>query len=365
MHACDRATLAWVVGAAWAASLPLAAQQTIGACELFPPSNIWNVPVASLPVAADSATLVANMSPGSGLHPDFGAALWLGGEIGIPYVSVPSDQPLVDVDFDTLGWSDESDPGPYPIPADPPIEGEPGNATGDRHVLVVRQGECKLYETYYTYADGDLADSQSGGSSDPVECTVGAGGWCAASGAVFDLGSNDLRPDGWTSADAAGLPILPGLVRYPEVATGEIRHAVRFTVSTTRKSYLWPARHQAGSTTSTGYPPMGLRVRLKAGVDLSGFSPEVRTILVAMKRYGLVLADNGSNWYISGVPDASWSDDDLHDLGQIHGSDFEVVDVSSLALDPDSGATPHLFSDGFERGSGSFATWSDASTGAP
>ncbi len=346
---------------------PITAQQVIDGCQIFPTDDIWNVPVESLPVAADSANLIAHMDPTAGLHADFGAAQWLGGNIGIPFDSVPQSQPLVEVDFATYGWPGESDAGPYPMPSDPTIEGEPGNATGDRHVLVLRQGACELYETYYTYPNGDSAPTLNDNYPATLTCPTptAASPWCAASGAIYDLSSDALRPDGWTSADAAGLPILPGLARYEEVASGEIRHALRFTLQTTRRAYIWPARHQAGSTSSSDDPPMGLRVRLKANVDISGFSPAVQVLLVAFKRYGLILADNGSAWYVSGVPNASWNDDALHELGQIHGSDFEVVDVSSLMIDPDSGATPHLFSDGFETGAASFSTWSNVVGQAP
>jgi len=308
----------------------LRAQQTIDGCQIFPTSNVWNVPVESLPVAANSATLIAHMQPTNGLHPDFGAALWNGGRIGIPYDSVAAASPGVPIDFATLGWSDESDPGPYPIPADPSIEGEPGDATGDRHVLVLEQGVCKLYETYYTYANGDSAMALNDDWPTVETCAAGAGGWCAASGARFDLSSNALRTDGWTSADAAGLPILPGLARYEEVATGEIRHALRFTVPSTVRAYLWPARHQAGSTNDASYPPMGLRVRLRASVDISGYTGQAKVILVALRRYGMILADNGSPWYVSGAPNRHWSNDALHSLGRLTGADFEVVDTSSL-----------------------------------
>jgi hypothetical protein len=340
---------------------PLAAQQTIDGCQILPTANIWNVPVASLPVHASSAAWIATMGGSTGLHMDFGSGLWDGGRIGIPIDSVPELQAFVAVDFATLGWAGESDPGPYPIPADPQIEGEPGNATGDRHVLVVHQGQCDLYETYYTYPHGDSAQALNDDWPDVVPCAVGAGGWCAASGARFDLDSNALRPDGWTSADAAGLPILPGLARHEEVATGEIRHALRFTTSPTQKSYLWPARHYASQSTNAAYPPMGIRVRMKPEVDLSGLSQQARVIAVALKRYGMILADNGSDWYISGAPHDDWDNDVLHELDVYEGDDFEVVDVSSLELDPDSGETPHLFSDGFERGAASLATWSLAS----
>lgn len=341
-----------------AAASPLAAQQTIDGCQVFPTSNIWNVPVASLPVHASSAAWIATIGATKGLHMDFGSGLYDGGKIGIPYDSVPELQPMVAVDFATLGWAGESDPGPYPIPADPQIEGEPGNAVGDRHVLVVRQGACELYEAYYTYPHGSSALELNDDPPDLVPCAVGAGGWCAASGAFYDLDSNALRPDGWTSADAAGLPVLPGLARYEEVATGEIRHALRFTTHPTQSAYLWPARHQAGSSTNAAYPPMGIRVRMKWDTDLSGLSEQARVIAVALKRYGMILADNGSDWYISGAPHASWDNGALHELDVYTGADFEVVDVSSLQLDPDSGETPHLFSDGFEKGAPSLATWS-------
>jgi hypothetical protein len=230
-------------------------------------------------------------------------------------VDVPVTQPGVLVNFD---YADESDPGPYPIPPDAPIEGGTGS-DGDRHVLVVERDKCVLYELFYAWP-------QNGGSS-----------WQAGSGAEFDLSSNALRPSGWTSADAAGLPILPGLVRYDEVAAGEIRHALRFTAPQTRRDYIWPARHYASDLTAANYPPMGQRFRLKAGFDLSGFSPEVQVILRALKKYGMFLADNGSGWYISGAHDPRWDDEVLGELKQLRGTDFEAVDESSLMVNPNSG----------------------------
>jgi hypothetical protein len=345
-------SLPWLAIALTTGAVAAGAQPMIDGCPVFPGNNVWNAPVTGLPVAADSATLIANMNPGAGLHPDFGSGFWEGGLIGIPFDSVPAEQPLVPVDFATFGWPDESDPGPYPIPDDPQIEGEPSNATGDRHVLVLERGDCVLWETFYTYPhDENGCDN--------------AGGWCAASGATWSLASNALRTDGWTSADAAGLPILPGLARYEEVEAGEIRHALRFTVAPTRKARVWPARHQAGSTTDPGYPPMGLRLRLRASVDLSGFSAQTRIVLLALQRYGMILADNGSDWYLSGVPDARWDNDQLvGELAQVHGSDFEVVDTSSLIVSADSAATPHLFSDGFEAGDAALGFWSSVS-GSP
>ena len=214
---------------------------------------------------AKSSAILANMNPGAGLHPDFGSGLWDGGRIGIPFDVVPGSQPLVPVDFEELGWPEESDPGPYPVPADPQIEGEPGNASGDRHVLILQTGSCTLHELYYVYPDG-----QNG-------CAVGTGGWCAASGARWSLGSNALRPAGWTSADAAGLPIFAGLVRWDEVVAGEIDHALRFTASCTTDAYLWPARHEAG-VDDPDCPPMGARFRLRADFDLSAFGPKATEV---------------------------------------------------------------------------------------
>ena len=292
------------------------AQGDIDGCQVFPTNNIWNVPVDSLPLDSNSTTYVNTIGAGAFAHADFGSGLWDGGPIGIPFVAVSGTQTFVSVTFD---YSDESDPGPYPIPSDAPIEGGP-QSSGDRHVLVLDQDRCVLYELYD-------AHPQSGGS------------WHAGSGAIYDFNSNALRPAGWTSADAAGLPILPGLVRYDEVAGGEIRHAIRFTVPQTRNTYVWPARHQASSLTGSQYPPMGQRFRLKASFDISSFSPEVQVILTALKKYGMILADNGSSWYLSGVPDDRWNNDDLHEFGQIPGNAFEAVDVSSLMVDPDSGQT--------------------------
>jgi len=289
----------------------------IAGCSIFPADNIWNTPVDTLPVDDNSAAYVATIGAGDYIHADFGSGEWppgSGSPIGIPYVDVPSTQANVAVTFD---YDDESDPGPYPIPPDAPIEGGP-DSDGDRHILVLERDNCILYELFYAWPQPD-------------------GSWETSSGAIFDLNSHALRPETWTSADAAGLPILPGLVRYDEVAEGEIRHAVRFTAPQTRKAYVWPARHYASSLTGAQYPPMGQRFRLRADFDISGFSPEVQVILRALKKYGMMLADNGSAWYISGVPDERWDNDGLHELHQVHGSDFEAVDVSSLEMDADSG----------------------------
>jgi hypothetical protein len=242
------------------------------------------------------------MGSSVGLHPDFGTFAGY----GIPVNRVNALVPRSTVDF---WWPDESDAGPYPIPASPKIEGD--GAPGDRHILMVDPSACRLWELYAASHD--------------------ASGWSAGSGAIWDLRSNALRPDGWTSADAAGLPIYPGLARYDEVAAGVIAHALRFTVPTTRIGvHLYPARHDAGSSNSVSAPPMGLRLRLKASVDISGYGPQSRVILTALKRYGMILADNGSGYYISGTPDVRWDDDELHDLGGITGSMFEVVNTTGF-----------------------------------
>jgi uncharacterized membrane protein YgcG len=310
------AALACAVGLiALAAVCAAQSGPTLEGCAVLPADNIWNTRVDDLPLNANSNAYINTIGSTRGLHPDFGSGTWNGGPIGIPYTVVESSQPPVNVTFE---YEDESDPGPYPIPADALIEGG-SQSSGDRHVLVLDRGNCVLYELFSAYP-------QAGGS------------WQAGSGAVFDLKSNALRPSGWTSADAAGLPILPGLVRYEEVAAGEIRHALRFTAPQTRRDFVWPARHQASSFTAPEIPPMGQRFRLKAGFDISRFSAPVRVILQAMKTYGLILADNGSAWYVSGVPDPRWDNDMLvGELAQVKGSDFEAVDVSGLMLDPDSG----------------------------
>ena len=284
-------------------------------CPIFPPDNIWNTPVDGLPVDVRSDAFVASIGPEIGVHPDFGSGLYEGSPLGIPFVRVPADQPMIEVAFEV---SEESDPGPYPIPPDAPVEGG-SCGTGDRHVVVVQEDTCLLYELYNAVQQAD-------------------GSWQAFGGARFDLTSNVLRPVDWTSADAAGMAILPGLIRYEEIAAGVIPHALRFTASTTQEAYVWPARHQAGASTDANVPPMGQRFRLKAGVDVSTFSPVNQIILQALKTYGMFLADNGSDWFLSGVPDDRWDNDDLHELQElIHGSDFEAVDSSSLMGDPDSG----------------------------
>ena len=275
---------------------------------LFPVDNPWNARVDALPLDPNSADYIAHMEPDTGLHPDFGT-VWGNAPIGIPYVVVPGDQPKVPIDF---YYPDESDPGPYPIPPDAPVEGAGGWLDGgDRHVLVLDPEHQLLYEVYDARKDGDR--------------------WHAGSGAVFDLTSNALRPDGWTSADAAGLPILPGLARYDEVVEeGVIDHALRFTVATTQRAYVYPATHFASDETDPDLPPMGLRLRLKAGYDISGFPREVRVVLQALKTYGMMVADNGADWYVGGAPDPRWDDEALSAIRAVRGSDFEVVDSSYL-----------------------------------
>lgn len=278
------------------------------ACKVFPRDNPWNRQVDDLPLHPRSDEIVRSIGRSEGLHPDFGSGKWDGGPIGIPFTTVRRRQERVSVSF---RYDDESDPGPYPIPMDAPIEGG-RNSDGDRHVIVVQRGTCKLYELFAAYP-------RDGGER-----------WRAGSGAIWDLDSNKLRPRGWTSADAAGLPIFPGLARYNEVKRGEIDHALRFTVSRTRRHYVYPARHYASELTSKNLPAMGQRFRLKRGFDISGYPRQVRVILKALKRYGMIVADNGSDWFISGAPSPKWNNDALHRLHEIEGRHFEVVDAGSL-----------------------------------
>jgi hypothetical protein len=266
----------------------------IGGCPVFPAGNAWNRDVSHDPVDPRSDAYLARL-PGN-LHPDFGSGR--NGDYGIPFAVVARDQPLAPIHFTAYG--DESDPGPYPVPPGARVEGG-----GDRHVLVVQRGACKLYELFGAQRSSN--------------------GWNAESGAVFDLRSNRARPAGWTSADAAGLPILPGLARPDEASAGSIRHALRFTVRRTQNAYVDPARHFASSDSSADLPPMGLRFRLRAGFDLGGFHGQSLAILEALKTYGMIVADNGSNWYISGAADPGWDDDDVDQLKRVPGGAFEVV----------------------------------------
>jgi hypothetical protein len=302
------------LGLALAALLATEASVAVGAasvaipgapnCYLFPADNVWNKRVDTLPVASNSSVLIGSIGSSAYVHPDFSSVS--GGNYGIPYNVVGNGTRKKKVRFQ---YASESDKGPYPIPKRPKIEGG-----SDRHILIVQRDECRLYELFAARKTST--------------------GWKAGSGAIWDLSSNALRPLGWTSADAAGLPILPGLARYDEVAAGVIAHALRFTAPTTRKAYIYPARHYASDDKRSSQPPMGLRVRLKASVDISRFGPQAQVVLAALKRYGMILADNGSPWYVTGAPGVGWDDDDLHDLQQLHGSDFEVVDTSSLRNGP-------------------------------
>lgn len=292
-----------------ASSVPL-----IDGITIFPSDYIWNVPVDDLPVDVRSPDYIARIGSTSSLHSDFGSGLYEGKQIGIPFNVVDNSVRKQAVTFD---YDDESDPGPYPIPKNPRIEGG-GGSDGDRHLLIVQQDEKVLYELY-------AAEQQPDGS------------WHAGSGAIFNLAGYELRPEGWTSADAAGLAILPGLVRYEDVANGEINHAIRFTTPRTQRAYVWPARHFASTITDPSYPPMGQRFRLKASFDTSGYPPQAKVVLEALKKYGMILSDNGAAWYITGAPDDRWDNDDLHTLRNVKGSDFEAVDVSSLIIDLDSG----------------------------
>lgn len=277
---------------------------SLGGCPMFPTDNDWNRDISGDPADTNSSTFVTalNALGGSFLHADFGSPA----DYGIPYVVVPASQPPVSITF--VDYGDESDPGPYPVPTNAPVE-----AGSDHHVLVVRQSECKLYELYNASKDA-----------------VGSG-WSASSGAIFDLRSNALRPDSWTSADAAGLPILPGLVRYDEVAAGEIRHALRFTVMRARRAWVHPATHY-GISNSTSYPPMGARFRLKPNYDISGFTGQARIVMVALQRYGMFVADQGANWYISGATDPRWDDEDLDQLKAVPSTAFEVVQLGTVHL---------------------------------
>jgi hypothetical protein len=278
---------------------PTGTSPVVGGCSVFPADNPWNTRVDNLPRRANSAAIIAKIQSigGTKLHPDFGT------DFGIPYTVVPENQPKVPIQFLDDG-AEESDPGPYPFPPNAPIE---GNGEGDAHVLVVQQGACQLYELGNAAFQGDH--------------------WVGTWGAKFDLSSNQLRPLGWTSADAAGLPILAGLVRYDEVAAGHVDHAIRVTFSQTQRSYILPATHFASSRTDPDLPPMGLRLRLRADFDLSGFHGQSLVVATAMKQYGLMVADNGSNWYFQGDPNPGWDNEDLNQLKAIPGTAFEVVDT--------------------------------------
>jgi hypothetical protein len=273
-------------------------------CPILPAEDPLNQEIANAPVNPNSAAYVASIGLTAHLHPDFGTEP----SYGIPYTVVGPKQRKVPIKFTDYGA--ESDPGPYPVPAHAPIEGGGKNGQGDKHVLVVQEGSCMLYELYDAHRSGR--------------------GWAAASGAVFNLRSDALRPEGWTSADAAGLPIFPLLVRYPEVASGQIDHALRVTVPETQMGYIHPATHYASDSSNPDLPPMGLRLRLKASYSLAGFTGESLVILEALKRYGLIVADNGSPWYITGAPNPHWNDENLEQIKRVPGSEFEAVETGAI-----------------------------------
>jgi hypothetical protein len=304
--------IALILGALALCAIPaaVAARPLPGApaCEIFPPNNPWNQRVAGLPVANDSAALIASIGLDAPVHPDFGSGLYDGEPIGIPFAVVSDRTRRVPVSFE---YADQSDGHLYPLPPNVPIEGG-SHSTGDRHVIVVNRDTCVDYELYDAY---------------PLD---GGKRWRAGSGAIFNLRSDHLRPAGWTSADAAGLPILPGLARYDEVAHGVIDHALRFTAPCTAAAYVYPARHEASTCSGPNLPSMGLRVRLKSNVNISGLPYQARVVAQALKTYGMILADNGSPWYISGAPNANWNNSALHLLDELTGRDFEVVDTASL-----------------------------------
>jgi hypothetical protein len=302
-----------------ATNAPLPAVNTIpssspilGGCPIFPADNVWNARIDNLPVHPMSDAWIGSIGQNTEFHMDFGSGNWDGGPIGIPFNLVAGS--IVDKSTVNFYYPDESDPGPYPLPDNPQQE-----YGSDHHILLVDTDSCTLYEIY--------------------DASFRGGRWSGGSGAIWDLKSNALRPADWTSADAAGLPILPGLARYDEITAGEIKHALRFTAEQTA-GYIWPARHLT-SPAEEGIPPMGARFRLKAGYDISGFPLELKIILQAMKIYGIILADNGSNWYVSGAPDERWDNDMLHQLDVLTGHDFEAVDISVLMVDPNSGAARH------------------------
>ena len=279
---------------------------TLGGCPVYPTDNAWNTKIRDAPLLTNSAQMISYIQAhgGDNLHPDFGE----NPNYGIPFVVVPQNQPLVPIRYDAYG--DESEPGPFPIPLNAPVEGGPGVTSGDRHVLVLQQGTCTLFELGVARREGN--------------------GWLAAGGAVFNLTSNALRPLGWTSADAAGLPILPGLVRFEEVAAGHIDHAIRITFNVTRRGFVLPATHFASSVTDVDAPAMGQRFRLKASYDTSGLTGQSLVIATAMKNFGVIVADNGSNWFFQGAPSLGWVDDDLNQLKGIPGSAFEAVDMGPV-----------------------------------
>jgi len=289
----------------------------------FPADNAWNQDISAAAVDPNSDAIINFIGPTVGLHPDFGSGLYQGSSMGIPYSVVSGTQSLVNINFTAYG--DESDPGPMPVPANAQIEGYPNPGDGDRHVLVIDNANCFLYELYSSYPNND-------------------GSWNVGSSAVWDLQNDEQRPWTWTSADAAGLSIFAGLVRYDEVAAGKIQHAIRFTLPQTSAAMVLPASHWASTSSNPIAPPMGMRMRLKASYDISGFSANVQVILAALQKYGIILADNGSAMYLSGAPDDRWDNDDLHNLSSVPASAFEVVQMNPVytASNVPQGAAPSI-----------------------
>ena len=304
--------------------MSLGAGASLGGFVPFPPDSLWNTDISSAPVDPNSSAVINFIGSAIGIHADFGSGQNQGSTIGIPYLIVGTQQPPVTVNFTAFG--SESDPGPMPIPVTAPIEGYPNPGTGDRHVLVLNNSNCFLYELFSSSASGNT--------------------WNAASAAVWDLLSNEQRPHTWTSADAAGLPIFPGLARYDEVAAGKISHALRFTLQQSRAAFVLPATHWAANTGNAAAAPMGMRMRLKANFDVSGYSSANQVILNGLKKYGMIMADNGSNMYLSGTPDVRWDNNDLHALGQVKSSDFEVIQMTPLYTQSNlpSGVAPQITS---------------------
>jgi len=303
----------------------------------FPSNSLWNTNISNSQVDPNSANYISEIGNSKPLHPDFGAGLYDGQTIGIPYIVVPSTQPLLSIIYTLYG--DESDPGPMPIPSNALIEGFPQPGNGDRHVLIVDKGNCWLYELYYAFNAGPL-------------------GWNAGSGAVWDLEANEMRPYTWTSADAAGLPILPGLVRYDEVQAGAINHAIRVTLQNSQEAFTPPASHWAANSSDQYAAPMGMRMRLKASFDISGFSQHNQVILTALKQYGMIMADNGSSMFLTGTTDLRWNNDDLGNLHGVTASDFEVVLISPLY-------TPQNVPTGPDPTINSFTATSSGGSGQP
>jgi hypothetical protein len=305
-------------------SLLLGQGASLGGFVPFPSDSLWNQDISSAPLDANSSAIISFIGSGTSMHADFGAGQYLGSTIGIPYLVVGGQQPPVAINFTAYG--SESDPGPMPVPVTAPIEGYPNPGAGDRHVLVLDNSNCFLYELSSSYVSGNS--------------------WNAGSGAVWDLLSNEQRPYTWTSADAAGLPIFPGLVRYDEVAAGKISHALRFTLQNSRAAFIPPASHWAANSSNSNAAPMGMRMRLKASFDVSGYSTANQVILNALKKYGMIMADNGSNLYLSGAPDDRWDNTDLRVLGQVSASDFEVLQMTPLYTQNTvpSGAAPQITS---------------------